>query len=248
MILSFCKLIRFFVGWIDLFILTLLLYFLSFLPNQVNHTYYPRLFRYWCTVFARALHVSLIVHDKYMAQLPKQYIVISNHPSAFEDIGMPILFNAHYLAKYEVQHWWWVGRISRAAGTLFFKREDKEDRHQAFNLVLQELKSGKNIGLYPEGGCKGRRVHLPFHHNVFELSIQSGVPIIPVFIHYEAQAHFEWQGQTLLKKIWEMALSPNKNANYYIHEPLDPKHYQSKVDFCTEVEKRYIKWQSLYLE
>lgn len=248
MILSFAHLFRLFVGWIDLFILTTVLYFVSFIPDKITSKYFRPVFYYWCEVFVRALNVNLRLHQKNLRKIPKQYIVISNHPSAFEDIGMPALFKARFLAKKEVKDWWWVGRISRAGGTLFFDREDKAARQNAVSDLKAVLEAGDSIGLYPEGGCKGRRIHLPFQYGAFDLSIQTGIPILPVFLHYEAQETFEWGKETLPQKIWTMLKSKNKNAHYYVYDAIDPKQFADKATFKEFVEKLYLSWEKQYLE
>lgn len=248
MILAIARLIRHIVSWIDLALLTAFLYLLSWLPRVLTRAYYQKLFHFWCRVYVRAFGVDLKLHQKNLKALPEHFIIIANHPSAFEDIGMPALFNALFLAKKEVKKWWVVGRISTAAGTLYVDRENKESRQQAKENIAAALKAGTNIGLYPEGGCKGRRIHLPFYYGVFELSIVNKVPIIPVFLHYEAQEAFEWNRQHLLHKIWQIFTAPNKTVNYYVYDALEPQNFSGKEEFCDHVQNMYLKWQQQYLE
>jgi lyso-ornithine lipid O-acyltransferase len=142
----------------DHVIFTSLLYLLSFLPSSILKRFYPRLFWAWSRSFVRALDVDLNLLQNNARPLPRQYLLIANHPSAFEDIGIPSLFNVHSLAKVEVRDWPIVGRISHAAGTLYVRREDRDSRREAYEDILQAVKEGKNVALYPEGGCKGRRI------------------------------------------------------------------------------------------
>ncbi len=248
MILSITYFIRTLIGLIDLALLTGLLYLSSYLPKKIIKKWYSPIFYYWCNVFARALRVDLFLHQKNHNPLPKQYILMANHPSAFEDVGMPALFKARFLAKKEVEHWPIVGRISRAAGTLYFDRENKASRQDASNRLLDTLKAGDSIGIYPEGGCKGRRIHIPFRFGIFEVAIQSGVPILPVFIHYEAQESFEWQHQHLLYKLWMIITAQNRRANYYVYDAIDPKNFKNKQELCHHVEQLYLDWQHRYLD
>ncbi len=243
------KCLQMVIAWLDMLLATALLYCLSFLPRSVTRSWYPALFRQWCWIFIRALGVDLKCHQKNRLPLPKHFMLIGNHPSAVEDIGMSALFNARFLAKEEIKQWWILGRISTAAETLYVKRESKESRKEASEKLKAALLQQHNIGLYPEGGCKGRRVFLPFHYGCFEVAIQTGVPIIPVFLHYEAQEAFEWRSQeTLLHKIWEIMRSPNKTANYYVFDAIDPKQFEDKEVLCHYVQDLYLKWQAKYLE
>jgi len=235
--------------WLDMLLATALLYVLSFLPQKFTKLWYPYLFRSWCWVFVRALGVSLKLHQKNKNSLPKQFIVIANHPSALEDIGMNALFKARFLAKEEIKNWWIFGRISVAAGTFYVKRESKESRKLASEALINILSQGYNIGIYPEGGCKGRRIHLPFQYGTFDASIKTGVPIVPIFLHYEAQAEFEWRSdESLLQKLWKIYKSPNKTANYYVFDAIYPENFKDKETLCNHVQDLYLQWQDKYLE
>lgn len=237
------------VCWLELGLFTLLMYFLSWLPGILRkHFYYP-LFRFWCRSFVRALGIDLRVHQKNTRPLPKQYILIANHPSAFEDIGIPAVFPVHSLAKIEVSDWWIVGRISTASGSLYVHRESRESRSEAARQIGEELAAGRNIALYPEGGCKGRRIFESFRYGAFDVSMQTGIPILPVFLHYESQEDFEWRDpQTLLHKIWHMSVTRNNRANYYVYDAFDPGDFSDKASYTEYAHNRYLEWQSRYLD
>jgi 1-acyl-sn-glycerol-3-phosphate acyltransferase len=248
MFLSLFKIVCFAVAWIDLAVFTTALYLLSFLPKEITRSWYPNCFQYWCKLFVRALGIDLKLHQHYLGKLPKKYILIGNHPSAAEDVCMPALFNAKFLAKIEVKDWWIVGRIGKAAGTLYVKREDKSSRQEAADTLIKTLKHGHSVGVYPEGGCKGRRIFTPFRYGAFEISLTTGVPILPVFIYYEAQEDFEWDSQHLLHKLWMIVCAKNPTAHYFVFDPIYPDTFQNKQDFCEHVQNLYLDWQEKYLK
>ncbi|MDX1811688.1 MAG: lysophospholipid acyltransferase family protein [Gammaproteobacteria bacterium] len=234
---------------LDFVILTAFLYLLTYLPKSLLKTFYHKLFRIWCWAFSRALGIDLKIHQKYKGRLPDQYLLIANHPSAFEDIGVPALFNVYSLAKIEVKKWFVVGKISEAAGTLYVHRESKESRNAAAEEIAAQLKSGKNIALYPEGGCKGRRIFQTFFYGAFDISLRTGIPILPVFLHYEAQEDFEWQAPyTLMDKIRHFLTTKNNRVNYYVFDPLNPEDFENKQQFMEYTHALYLKWQAKYLE
>jgi 1-acyl-sn-glycerol-3-phosphate acyltransferase len=245
------RLLRKILGWIDFVAFTVLMYALSWLPWPGKPAAHPaaRLFNAWCRCFVRALDVDLRLHQKNRKHLPGRYILIANHPAAFEDIGIPALFDVVSLAKVQVKDWPIVGSISRAAGTLYVDRDDRESRHNAIDLMARTVQSGQNIALYPEGGCKGRRLYTEFLSGAFDVSKQTGVPILPVFLHYEAQDDFEWQPPyTLPQKIWHMMTTVNNRANYYVYDPMDPNDYADKHAMRDAAYAMYVKWNAQYLE
>ena len=242
------RLIRKLVGWADFLALTLLVYGLTWLPWPGTHPV-AWFFHAWCRSFVRALDVDLRLHQKNRRRLPARYILIANHPSALEDIGIPALFDVVSLAKLQVADWHIVGRISRAAGTLYVDRDDADSRDQAIEGMVNAVNAGRNICLYPEGGCKGRRLHHEFKSGAFEVSQRTGIPVVPMFLHYEAQDDFEWQPPyTLLHKIWHMMTARNNRANYYVYDALDPRDYADKYAMKAAAYELYVRWNAQYLE
>jgi 1-acyl-sn-glycerol-3-phosphate acyltransferase len=233
---------------VDLVLATLVMYLAALVPGLSGSGTYHGWFRTWSRVFARALGVDLRLRQMNREPLPERYILIANHPSAFEDIGIPALFPVYSVAKKEVAQWWVVGRISTAAGTIYFDREEKGERKALPERMVKALEEGKNLAIYPEGGCKGRRIQERFLFGAFDVSMRSGIPIVPVFLHYEAQEDFEWLGQSLLRKIWEMATSRNPRANYYVFDAISPRDFSSKEEMTEQVHARYLEWQARYLE
>ena len=249
MLYSFLRIVRYLLYGTDFIIFTMLLYLLALLPTKWLCGIYPRLFWLWCRLFVHVLNVDLHLHQKNAKPLPHHYILIANHPSAFEDIGIPALFPVYSLAKVEVRDWWIVGRISLAAGTLYVQREERSSRREAYQQVIEALERGKNIALYPEGGCKGRRIFTSFRYGAFDISLKTGMPIVPVFLHYEAQADFEWRPRvSLIRKIWEIITAQNKQVNYYVYDALYPTQFSTKEEYATHVHTLYLGWQAKYLE
>jgi len=231
-------------GWLLLVPLTLLLYVLTYLP--IPHRTYHRLFRIWCRIWVHALGVRLRLHRHSSDPLPEPFLLIANHPSAFEDIGIPALFDVDNLAKREVRDWFIVGRISQAAGTLYVQRESRTSRQQAARTITAALSKGRNIALYPEGGVKGMRIH-PFRYGVFNISLETGIPIVPVFIHYQPQQDFFWDHQPLPLKLWQIMRADKPVADYHLFDPFTPDEFDSVEAYCEAVYQRYLEWQADYL-
>ena len=139
--------------------------------------------------------------------------------------------------------------MSEAAGTLYVKRESKDSRHQAAEQIKRELDKGKNIALYPEGGCKGKRIFESFRYGAFDVSLKTGVPVLPVFLHYEAQDDFEWRSpHTLIDKLFHFLNTKNNTVNYYVFDAIDPAQFKNKEEYTDYVWNLYSNWQKKYLE
>lgn len=235
--------------WLELAVYTLVLYIMSWLPRALTGDYYHYLSRVWCRFLVRALGIDLRLHQKNRRAIPDHYILISNHPSALEDFAIPALFNVYPLGKQGVRDWFLIGRISYRAQSIFVKRDDPESRRAAMEKLVDYARSGRSLAIFPEGGCKGRRIYEKFQTGAFDVSIQAGVPILPVFLHYEEQETFEWhEPHTLLHKFWHYMTAKNNRANYYVYDAISPEDFTDKAAFAEHVHGLYLKWQEKYLD
>jgi len=235
--------------WLEVSVFTVVLYAMSWLPRPLTGRYYHELSRVWCRFFVRALGIDLRLHQKNILPIPEQYILISNHPSALEDFAIPALFDIYPLAKRGVRDWYFIGRMSDRADTIFVKRDDPDSRRAALEALTEAVKNGRNIAIFPEGGCKGRRIHSSFQTGAFDISIKTGVPILPVFLHYEEQDRFEWHDpHTLLHKFWHFMTAQNNRANYYLYDAISPEGFTDKQAFAEHVHHKYLQWQQRYLD
>ncbi|MCB1798274.1 MAG: 1-acyl-sn-glycerol-3-phosphate acyltransferase [Gammaproteobacteria bacterium] len=236
------------LGWVELLVFTLLLYGLSFLPAAWRGTWYRHLFQAWSRTWIHALGVDLRMHHKNIHPLPGRYILIANHPSSFEDVGIPSLFDVDSLAKHEVRDWWLVGRISAAAGTIFVQRDSRASRTIAAQQIKQRLEQGRSVALYPEGGIKGPRLQPSFRHGAFAIAMQTGIPIVPVYLHYEASHDFHWGPHSLVRNMRNIIASRNNRANYYVFDAIEPHLFHDKISYCQHVHGLYQRWQARYLD
>jgi len=233
----------------EFIIFTGLMYALSYVPLMHESKFYFMLFRFWCRSFTRALGIRFIIHQKNINPIPKQYILIANHPSALEDIGIPSLYPVHSLAKIQVKDWLIVGRINRTAGTLYVDRDDPDSRASTVDNMLQATSKGLNIALYPEGGCTGRRITQEFKRGAFELSLKSNVPILPILIYYQAQEDFEWQPPyNLIDKIWHFLTTRNKQVEIFQYDVVKPDQFKDKYEYAAFMQEFYSNKQTKYLE
>jgi len=236
------------IVWSLLILLSTVLYVLSHLPRIFSGRYYHYLSRVWCRIFVRALDVDLRLVHKNKQPLPEHYVLIANHPSALEDFAVPALFDIYPLAKAGVRNWIVLGRISDYAGTVFVERGSANSRHAALQSLVDAVKAGKNIVIFPEGGCKGSRIYEKFHTGAFDISLQTGVPILPVFLQYVDQDTFEWQDESLVKKLWQIFKSNNNQVNYYVHDAISADDFSDKNSFAKHAHSLYLEWQKDYLD
>jgi len=231
------------LAWAVLLPYSLLLFLLAYVPGSNRHGLYHSLARTWCKLYVRALRVELELVCHNTQPLPQHYILIANHPSALEDFGIPALFDVYPLAKEGVRYWFFLGRVAASAGTIFVKRNDSLSRHLALESLLQGAREGKNLVIFPEGGCKGRRIYKRFHTGAFDVSQQTGVPIVPVFLQYCDEDSFEWAGQSVPGIMWQIFNARDHRVYYHVFDAISPVGFDDKQQFADDVHALFLQWE-----
>ena len=110
------------------------------------------------------------------------YLVMSNHQSHYD---IPVLFyvlgpNLRMITKtelFKVPIW---GGAMRESGFIAIDRSNRQRALESLKVAQESLKSGVHIWIAPEGTRSRTGELLPFKKGGFALSIDAGLPILPV--------------------------------------------------------------------
>lgn len=231
-------LIRFFTVMLQAMVLlatTMVFFLLSFLPGKTTSSIFPSLYKFWSKRFFNIFCIVEHIHQKNKLNIPSQFILISNHPSGIELLWLPSRFKVVPLAKEEIRHWVFLGRITASIGTVYVKRKDPGSRHAASHALLEKVREGRSLMIFPEGGCYGKEVQ-PFFMGAFDLSFKTGVPILPVFLQYEETDTYFWGDYGLIRFMVRALILPrNRNAHLYIFDPIYPGEFKDEKDMHDKV-------------
>lgn len=118
---------------------------------------------------------------------------------------------ARFVSKADVQAWPLVSRLVDAAGTLYLERERKRDALRVVHRMAESLRRGDTVAVFPEGTTTTGHDLLPFHANLLQAAIATGVPVQPVSLRYADASHavseaVEFVGDTtMLQSLWRTA-------------------------------------------
>lgn len=170
----------------------LLLFFASsigaYLVWFVTHRFVPNkiflrqvIFRTWSRSFVRMCNIQIEVRGT----PPKPpFFVVCNHLSYADIPVLRAVVKGVFLAKKDVEDWPIGGRICRDMGTVFIDRENRRDIPRAGELVLERLRQGEGVIVFPEGtSTKGETV-LPFNSSFLEFAARAEQPVSYASISY----------------------------------------------------------------
>jgi 1-acyl-sn-glycerol-3-phosphate acyltransferase len=129
-------------------------------------------------------------------------IYASNHQST---IDIPVLFCAlpvdlRFIAKKQLGYVPMLGWYLKIGGHILIDRKNHRRAMASLEQAAREIRSGKNIIVFPEGTRSEDGRVLPFKKGPFTLALKAGVPVCPVTI--------EGSGKLMPKSSWRITPGP----------------------------------------
>lgn len=133
-------------------------------------------------LWVSAIRVNVNGFDSEWVKRPNIYM--SNHQSNFD---IPVLLSAfpaqfRWLAKAELFKIPIFGSSMRGAGAISIDRSNRKSAFASLNLAAKMIRSGTSVMIFPEGTRSDDGQLLPFKKGGFVLSVDAGVPIVPIVI------------------------------------------------------------------
>lgn len=149
-------------------------------PGDVNNHW----FIIWAMNHVKNLFgIEVEVRGKENLESDKPYIMVINHQSSLDCIGMTQIFPSRCccLVKKELM---WAGPFGLAAyfcGTVFIDRLNREKAVDTMkNTAGIILKRNVKLLVFPEGTRNHEGSMMPFKKGAFHLAVQAQIPILPV--------------------------------------------------------------------
>ena len=135
----------------------------------------------WSIRLLRILHVK--VHA--VGTPPDRGILVSNHLSYVDVMVYGSIRPLVFLSKSEVKSWPVAGPLTRCAGTLYIRRQDRGDVARLGADMVPVVESGVVVTLFLEGTSSGGEKVLPFRSSLLAPAHERGWPATGAFIRYE---------------------------------------------------------------
>lgn len=113
-----------------------------------------------------------------------QALVVANHVSWLDIFVINAVHPCRFVAKAEIRAWPLLGWLAAKADTQFIARGKRRDLRHLFSGLVDKLKAGQRIAVFPEGTTAAQGQLLPFHSNLFEAAIDAQVPVQPYAVSY----------------------------------------------------------------
>lgn len=144
-------------------------------------TFEKAMIRWWSGRLVRIFGLRI---RRFGEPLPGAVLYVANHISWLDIELMHSQRPVNFVAKSEIAGWPFVGWLASRAGTIFHRRGNTDSLNAVMATVVQRLREGEPVGVFPEGGSgHGDRVGT-FHARIFQTALDADVPAQPVALRY----------------------------------------------------------------
>lgn len=144
----------------------------------------PRIQRQVHSWMCRALRIHI---DTLGTPAAGQVLYVANHISWSDIVVLGSRILGSFVAKAEVETWPIFGWLADLQRTIYVKREARHKASEQSNAIVERLREGANIILFPEGTSSEGNMVLPFKTSLFSITDTPGLEhlwIQPVTITY----------------------------------------------------------------
>lgn len=127
-------------------------------------------------------------------------LYVSNHRGILDFFATLRYLDAYVLSKAEVRDIFLLGKASELTGIFFVQRESKDSRKATRKAIIQILKSGYNVLIYPEGTTNTKRTTAPFKPGAFEEVAKHGFPVVPIAQEYKDKSDL-WDDESIVEQM-----------------------------------------------
>jgi 1-acyl-sn-glycerol-3-phosphate acyltransferase len=111
-------------------------------------------------------------------------LFVANHVSWVDIVALHSQRMMGFVAKREISRWPVVGWLATRGETIYHERGSSESLGGVLHEMLARLRSGRSVGVFPEGRTRDGHDVGPFHARIFLAAVEAGVRVQPVALRY----------------------------------------------------------------
>lgn len=185
---------------------------------------HERLVRVWCRGLVRLFGFRIRVFGE---PLPGPVLFVANHISWLDIVLLDSARPVSFVAKAEIGHWPLIGWLAARSRTIFHRRGNTDSLQAVMTRVVERLREGEPVGVFPEGGSgRGGRVGT-FHARIFQTALDAAVPVQPVALRYGRNGRQDPRvpfaaGEKFLPNFLRILGGPRLDAELHFLPPVTP--------------------------
>jgi 1-acyl-sn-glycerol-3-phosphate acyltransferase len=132
---------------------------------------------------------SITVEGTIPPRSTEPFVAVCNHESMADILLIGTLpFDMKWLSKAQIARIPVMGWMMWMAGDIVVQRSDARSRGRSFDQMVEWIRRGASIMIFPEGTRTRTGEMLPFRNGAFRLALETGRPIQPLAVSGTRQA------------------------------------------------------------
>jgi 1-acyl-sn-glycerol-3-phosphate acyltransferase len=140
-----------------------------------------RMIRWWSRALMRIFGLRSV---RIGTPLPDPVLFVANHTSWIDIELLHSQRAACFVAKAEIARWPLVGWMAATGGTIFHRRGSNHSLAAVMQAMVERLRGGRSVAVFPEGGTGHNGVLKVFHARIFQAALDAQVPVQPVALRF----------------------------------------------------------------
>jgi len=153
-------------------------------------------------------------------------LLTANHISWLDILIMHSVRAMGFVGKAEIDRWPLFGYMARTGNTIFHQRGSQDSASDVATLMMQRLKQGQRVAIFPEGGILPGNSVRRFHARLFRAAVDVGCPVQPVMVRYIRAGRRDdditfRDGENMMMNIGRLLARPGAKADIHFLPLLD---------------------------
>lgn len=152
-------------------------------------------------------------------------LFVANHTSWIDITMLHSQRAACFVAKAEIAGWPLIGWLASSGGTIFHRRGNNHSLSTVMQVMVERLRAGRSVAVFPEGGTGYNGVLKVFHARIFQAALDADVTVQPVALRFArngrrlVNAGFR-EGESFFSNIVRLLGEPPMDAEIHFLVPV----------------------------
>ena len=160
-------------------------------------------------------------------------VFAANHVSWIDISVMHSQCVMGFVAKQEIAQWPLVGMLAVCGRTIFHQRGSTKSLDNVVDAMIERLRSGQPVGVFPEGHARGGGDIGPFHARIFQAAVEASVVVQPVAISYGPQGRLQKTfafapGESFLANFFRLLAEPVCHTTVHFLDVVDTRRVEGR--------------------
>lgn len=181
-----------------------------------------RMIRWWSSMLLRVFGMRPV---RFGQPLADPVLFVANHTSWLDIELLHSQRAACFVAKAEIARWPLVGWMAATGGTIFHRRGNNHSLSTVMQAMVERLRGGRSVAVFPEGGTGYNGVLRVFHARIFQAALDAEVAVQPVALRFARRGRravdtgFR-EGESFVQNIVRLLGDPPVDAEVHFLAPV----------------------------